>query len=119
MRDIKIVRADQDDIKSVALLYDCIHDDFAKTINYCYPNWQKGVYPSLETAEVAFDSQSLFVLKSKDVIIGSCIIDHNQHPEYRKIQWGLAANDHEVMVIHALVTSGVCQDSCRFSPKYV
>lgn len=100
---VEIVLASAKDAKQVGNLYDAVNLYFEKHGNFCYPNWQKGKYPILEDAERAMEEQTLYVLKSEDEIAGALIIDHSQHPEYKKIPWTLQVPDEDVMALHTLV----------------
>ena len=101
----KIVLASAGDINSVGELYDAVNDDFAKHENFCYPNWQKGKYPVAEDAQRAVEEHSLFVLKAGEEIVGAIIIDHSQHPEYKKMPWNLSVPDENIMSLHTLVVA--------------
>lgn len=101
--DIVIRQASAEDITSVGMLYDSVNSYFEKTVNYCYPNWQKGKYPVLADAENAFAEQTLYIMKMDGIVLGAVIIDCNQHPEYKKIPWSVQASDEQVMTIHTLV----------------
>ena len=57
----KIILATAEDVKLVADLYDSVNEYFEETENYCYPNWQKGKYPALSDAQVAFEEDTLYV----------------------------------------------------------
>lgn len=46
--------ASSEDVKSVGILYDNVNEYFEKNVNYCYPNWQKGKYPTIADAQRAF-----------------------------------------------------------------
>lgn len=99
----EIVLASAREAEAVGSLYDLVNDYFEKHENYCYPNWQKGKYPILEDARRAFNNQTLYILKAEGVIVGSMIINHSQHPEYRKIPWTLQVPDESVMTMHTVV----------------
>ena len=52
----------------------------------------------------ALQKDTLFVLKLSGKLEGSFILDNKQHPEYRKIPWGIHCDD-KVMVMHTLVVN--------------
>lgn len=99
----EIVLASARDVKSVGNIYDAVNDYFEKHENFCYPNWQKGKYPVLEDAQRAMEKRTLYVLKVEERIAGAVIIDHSQHPEYKKIPWTVQVPDKSVMDLHTLV----------------
>ena len=101
---MKVLLASVDDVESVGRLYDRVNEYFENHTNYCYPNWQKGKYPTAADAQKAFEQGTLYVLKKEDMILGSIIIDHSQHPEYKKIPWSLQVPDECVITIHTVVT---------------
>ena len=116
-----IILATAEDVKLVADLYDSVNEYFEATDNYCYPNWQKGKYPVLSDAQVAFEEKTLYVLKEEDAVLGSIIINNKQHPEYRRMPWKVQVSDEEVMTIHTLVVDpkvrnrGIGEKLVRFS----
>lgn len=99
----EIIPAAAGDVAAVAQLYDVVNDYFAAHGNACYPNWQKGKYPVLADAQRALAAQTLYILLADGTIAGSVIIDHTQHPEYRKMPWTLQVPEEDVMVLHTLV----------------
>lgn len=50
----KVALATAEDVKRVGRLYDLVNEYFEETTNFCYPNWQKGKYPVLKDAQLAF-----------------------------------------------------------------
>ena len=46
----KIVLATAEDVELVGRLYDSVNEYFEKTTNYCYPNWQKGMFFEIRMA---------------------------------------------------------------------
>lgn len=95
-----IRKATPDDITSVAMLY-------SKAIDYenshvKYTSWQKGVYPTAETARLGVKDNSLYVYEENGRLLASVILDTIQPPEYRKVSWRAEANLNEALVIHTL-----------------
>lgn len=120
----KIVLATAEDVELVGRLYDSVNEYFEKTTNYCYPNWQKGKYPVLSTAQEAFEEKNLYVLKEGDAVLGAVMIHNKQHPEYRRMPWKVQAPDDEVLTIGTLVVDpncrnrGVGEKIVRFAIEY-
>lgn len=96
-----------EDVKKVGELYDMVNAFFEKTVNYCYPNWQKGKYPTIVDAKTAFHQNALYVMEIDGVLAASITINREQHPEYQKIPWSIQVDnsDNRVMVIHTLVVN--------------
>lgn len=95
-----IRKATKDDIVAVAALYD-------KAIDYedshvKYTSWQKGIYPTADTARFGVKSDSLYVYDDGDSIIASVILDTKQPVEYKNIAWGVEAKSNQALVIHTL-----------------
>lgn len=70
-----------------------------------YTNWQRGKYPTLDTARGALEEGTLFVLEEAGQLCGAVILNGVQLPEYDKIHWQFPAEKDRVMVIHTLVVS--------------
>ncbi|MDF2685563.1 MAG: Acetyltransferase [Clostridia bacterium] len=119
-----VEKAAAGDIAGISALYDEVNDFLASTINYNSPRWVKGVYPAAETAEKAFCGGTLFVLKKDNKIAGSCIINNEQHPDYKRVKWSLSAEPEEVLSVHTLVTSpsfrkqGIAKKLLEFAVDY-
>lgn len=95
-----IRKATQEDIPAVAALY-------GKAIDYedthvKYTSWQKGIYPTADTARFGVKTESLYVLEEGHDILGSVILDNRQPPEYRGVTWASELRYDEVLVIHTL-----------------
>ena len=95
-----IRKATYEDISAIALLYD-------KAIDYedshvKYTSWQKGIYPTADTARLGLKNSSLYVYETDGKILASVILDTRQPPEYKKINWGVEAGYTQALVIHTL-----------------
>ena len=90
------------DIPGVVAVYNAILDNEAATgINYT--NWQKGKYPTIDTAKSILEAGTLYVGVDEDgTIWGSMNLNAIQLPEYVKIDWTIPASDDQVAVIHTL-----------------
>ena len=90
------------DLPGVVAVYNAILDNEAATgINYT--NWQKGKYPTADTAQGILDAGTLYVGVDEDGTVW-CSMNLNaiQLPEYVKIDWSIPASDDQVAVIHTL-----------------
>lgn len=88
-----------DDIAETAKIYNKIlESDEARAMT----GWQKGVYPSYQTALGAHDSGELFVMESMGEVVAAAIINQKQAPEYANCEWECDAPE-EIMVLHTLL----------------
>lgn len=98
-----ICNAQQTDLSAVAAIYDAIHDqELQGTLTI---GWQKGVYPTRQTAQSALERGDLFVAKEGGEVLASAIINHVQMDAYAQANWQMQAADSEVLVLHTLTVS--------------
>ena len=96
------------DLPAVAAIYDAILDREAKA-GVSYTNWQKGKYPTLDTAKGILEAGTLYVGADEDgTVWGSMNLNGCQLPEYAKIDWSIPAADSQVAVIHTLTVHPDC-----------
>ena len=95
-----IRKATEKDILPVAELYDIMLDYEEK--NEKYTSWQKGIYPTVDTARLGVKNDSLFVCEIDGKILGTVILDTKQPPEYKKIKWSVSAGNRGALVVHTL-----------------
>ena len=119
------------DLDPIARIYDEILDlEDARPVSYT--NWQRGRYPTRDTARQALEEGTLWVLEEEGAVCGCVNLNGEQLPEYANIPWQYAAQDNEVGVIHTLVIhpawSGkgkarelvaFCEEHCRQQGKRV
>ena len=77
-----IRKATPQDVNAVAELYN-------KAIDYedthvKYTSWQKGVYPTADTARLGQKNSSLYVCEQDGRIVASVILDTRQPSEYKR-----------------------------------
>lgn len=120
-----IRKATAEDIPAVAAIYEAIlqREEQGELVI----GWQRGVYPTEETARQALAAGTLYVMEeepktedeghhseghhSKDrhdaagrpVIVAAAKIDRQQVDVYADCDWKYPANDSEVLVLHTLV----------------
>ncbi len=70
-----------------------------------YTNWQRGKYPTIDTARSALESGWLWVAEENGEIYASFLLNDEQLPEYDHIPWHFSAARDEVAVVHTLVVS--------------
>ncbi len=98
-----IRNATESDIPGVSDLYDDIHTE--EESGRAVIGWERGVYPTENTARKALADGELFVVEEDGKIIGAAIINQRQVDVYAGAPWSFAASDDEVMVLHTLVIS--------------
>lgn len=99
-----IRKATENDLQAVNAIYDDIHA--AEEHGIASIGWIRGVYPTIDTAELALKNNELFVFVEEDgQIVGAAIINQKQVDSYRNGNWSYDAPDNEVMVLHTLVIS--------------
>ena len=98
-----IRKAALSDLDAVDRLYDEIHD--AKEAGLIPVIWQRGIYPSHETALEALERNDLFVLEIGGRIIGSAVINQIQDDVYAGAPWQYNVPDDQVCVLHTLMVS--------------
>lgn len=98
-----IRQATADDLPDVAAIYEEIHD--AEEAGQTTIGWQRGVYPTLQTARDALARGDLFVQEDEGRIVGAAIINQRQCDGYESADWRYPAQDSEIMVLHTLVIS--------------
>ena len=98
-----IRKATESDIPGVSALYDDIHTE--EENGRAVIGWERGVYPTENTARKALADGELFVDEEDGKIIGAAIINQRQVDVYAGAPWSFAVSDDEVMVLHTLVIS--------------
>ena len=95
-----IRKATKADIKAISALYEKAIDFEDSHIKYT--SWQKGIYPTADTAKAGIERDSLFVFEENGSLLASVVLNHKQPPEYRKAKWTLSPSYKEILVIHTL-----------------
>ena len=88
------------DIPGIAAIYDAILTREER--GPVYTNWQRGTYPTADTAREALTAGTLYVLEEGGVIAGVVNLNGIQLPEYADVSWSIPAAPEEVAVIHTL-----------------
>lgn len=92
------------DLPAIAQIYEEILDQEDQR-PVSYTNWQRGKYPTLDTARTALEAGTLFVGEENGTIFAAVNLNGIQLPEYDRIPWQFEARSEQVMVIHTLVIS--------------
>ena len=73
-----------------------------------YTNWQRGKYPTIDTARQALEAGTFYVGEEDGVLWGVVNLNGLQLPEYDAIPWSIPAARDEVGVIHTLCIRPSC-----------
>ncbi len=99
-------KATMADLDAIGLIYDHIHD--AEESGKLIVGWERGVYPTRSTAEVAIERGEMFVCEVDGAIPASAILNKTQVDVYYGADWEYEADDDEVFVLHTLVVDPAC-----------
>ena len=89
------------DLPRISNLYDAILTR-EETGGPVYTNWQRGKYPTEDTARQALEAGTLYVGETGGILWGVVNLNGIQLPEYDAIPWSLPAREDQVGVIHTL-----------------
>lgn len=95
-----IRRAAIGDIPAIAAIYEAIHD--REEAGRAVIGWQRGVYPTADTARAAVEAGDMFVEEDGGRVVASGRINREQVPVYASVDWRYAAEDDRVLVLHTL-----------------
>jgi ribosomal protein S18 acetylase RimI-like enzyme len=95
--NINILQAKDKDLEEVARMYDLVNDYLATTINY--PGWKKGIYPARRDAKESIEEASLHLVKIKDVIVGSVVLNHKPEEEFNQVKWLIDEDDYSNIIV--------------------
>lgn len=96
-------KAGFEDISAVAQIFEQVIE--AQEQGLLTVGWQKGVYPTEETARAALERKDLFVAEEDGNIVATAVINQLQVDVYGQANWRYPARDEEVMVLHTLAVS--------------
>ncbi len=94
--------ATEKDIAPIASLYGSVLQQEEQGLTSI--GWQRGVYPTEDTARQGVSRGDLFVFEDHDThnILAAAIINHIQIPAYANGRWSIRADGDEVLVLHTL-----------------
>ena len=101
-----IRKAQETDLPAVAAIYEAILDGEER--GPVYTNWQRGKYPTIDTARQALEAGTFYVGEENGVLWGVVNLNSVQLPEYGAIPWTIPAAAEEVGVIHTLCIRPSC-----------
>ena len=88
------------DLNGITAIYDAILD--REEAGPVYTNWQRGKYPTTDTARQALEAGTLYVGQEDGFLWGVVNLNGIQLPEYDAIPWTIPAEREQVSVIHTL-----------------
>ncbi len=119
------------DLPGAEAIYDAILTR-EETGGPVYTNWQRGKYPTIDTARSALEAGTLYVGEEDGALWGVVSLNGEQLPEYDAIPWSIPASRDRVGVIHTLCIHpaaagrgraremvAFCEDTCRRQGKAV
>lgn len=97
---MELVRAKLEDLDAIAGLYDDVID---KTENmHLHARWKKGLHPTTAGIREYIAQGAMYLYMDDEKIAGAMAITTGQGEDYRKISWGICAEDDETAVVHIL-----------------
>ena len=100
MDQIDIIRADKSYNEEVRHFYHSLIDSLNP--EHPYVCWKKDVYPSPEFLRSSIDNGGLYICREGEQIVGAMVLNHEYNENYRNCRWKTAADDSELLIIHAL-----------------
>ncbi len=98
--EMEFVKGRVQDIDEIGRLYDALCDYLFENMNY--PGWIKGVYPVRDTAGAGVNTNTLFVAKTGEKIIGTVILNGVPEVGYEDAKWTFLTDYSDVYVVHTL-----------------
>lgn len=97
---MKFRLAQESELQKVVEIYERILDD--EEAGHTVIGWERGVYPTFETARSAFLKEELYVALLEGAIVASAIINTTQVDVYEKGSWQYDVEEEKVFVLHTL-----------------
>ena len=118
MKKIPLVFALPPDLSSIMQLYQvCTRHLQAQGID----QWDAD-YPALETARQDVANCDMFILKLRDNILGSIVLNEEQDEQYEDIRWKIPAENpliiHRLCIYPNLQLKGSGKRLCQFAEDY-
>ena len=96
-----IRKAVAEDLGAVEAIYSAILDR-EESGGPIYTNWQRGKYPTIDTARSVLEAGTLYVGEDDGFLWGVVNLNGEQLPGYDAIPWTIRARRDQVGVIHTL-----------------
>ena len=116
-----IRKATYDDLESIERLFLSVTSSESMT-SFC--GWEKGIYPTRQTAISALERGDLFAYFYENEALGCAVINQIQAEEYKSINWEIVARDREIISIHTLCVApkatgrGIARAMLSFANSY-
>lgn len=111
-------KCEYDDLTTVGKLYDTVTEYLENHVNY--PKWVHGEYPSLSSAQVAYNNGNLYTVKTGGKVVCAFVLNNDPQGDYSVGDWQVHIPEGEYMVIHSLAVldeysgRGVGQEVVKF-----
>ncbi len=96
-------KADKNDINAIEKIYEGTHD--AEEAGMTTTGWQRGVYPTVKTAEDSLARGDMYVAELNGNVVATAIINKEQVDVYADGDWEYEAPDDKICVLHTLVVA--------------
>ena len=93
-------KATIEDLDAIVSAYQHTHN--AEEAGLTTIGWKREIYPTIETAEAAFERDDMYVCEIDGNVVASAIINQIQVDVYADVEWEQPAEDNEVLVLHTL-----------------
>ena len=100
MQTIDISKANKNSCGEVRHFYHSLIDSLNPAQRYV--GWKKDIYPSPAFLRNSIDNGDLYVCRDEGRIAGAMVLNHAYNESYKNCCWQIAADDSEILVIHAL-----------------
>ena len=67
-----------------------------------YVGWKKDIYPAPDFLREAIQKEELYLVHEGEQLVAAMVFNHDCNESYSRFEWRTAADDSEIMVIHAL-----------------
>lgn len=73
------------------------------------PAWEKGIYPAEQFIKDSIKQRELFIGMQDNRVVSAMILNSNYAEGYDKVDWKIKAEKNEIIIIHTLGVSPLCQ----------
>lgn len=98
--EYRIEKATNKDIGEIESLYNAVCKSLESGENY--PGWKVGIYPTRQEADNGLAEDSLFILRYKEAIAGTMILNTTYEDGYNQGRWSNDVEPQNILVIHTL-----------------
>lgn len=98
---VRLQKATEDDFDAILRIYNESKQYFSK---HNIDQWQHG-YPNLESIQTDYEDGVLYVLKSKEEVIGTLVLSKERQSNYENIVKGAWLFGEDYVVVHRIAVS--------------